>query len=519
MTPTNVTISSRGFQIQTPGDLEHVASLFYKSGMFQDVTDVSKASVKIMAGMELGIPPFAAMAQIRIIKGNIAIGATLLATLLRRHGYDYTVKEHDDDKCVLTFYRGRLGTSEILELGESQFTIGDAKQAQLMGSGMYNKFPRNMLFSRALSNGVKWYCPEISVGGAPIYTPDELDESLNEEGVAISGAETNGGGGTSSAEMAKAARQAKKETAKPKAEQAATAPAAQADASKSNVTEMPKPETKAETKQETAATQQQQQQQQGNPGDAEARDKVKALLAKLSAGVKCSPEVRRAALQRFWLTYFGINDMSEAAKIAPAEMVKALENLLVVLVTPEDFEAFISQTEQMTKIAKENNGKPVLKPEAAAAAETPAPTAGSAPAPAAEETPALFQEAAAPDEIDQIFPGIPAATKALVKQIPAVRSNVKIDAVKNAMVFLGARDTTDYLELHAILQVILGTTIWQKLLSYGKTNGVGPKMLVSFIEKKTGKQFAELPDEQIKAFVETVLPNVDPKTIATSAGF
>jgi hypothetical protein len=86
MTPTNVTISSRGFQIQTPGDLEHVASLFYKSGMFQDVTDVSKASVKIMAGMELGIPPFAAMAQIRIIKGNIAIGATLLATLLRRHG-------------------------------------------------------------------------------------------------------------------------------------------------------------------------------------------------------------------------------------------------------------------------------------------------------------------------------------------------------------------------------------------------------------------------------------------------
>jgi hypothetical protein len=29
-----------------------------------------------------------------------------------------------------------------------------------------------MLYARALSNGAKWYCPDVF--GGPIYTPDEL---------------------------------------------------------------------------------------------------------------------------------------------------------------------------------------------------------------------------------------------------------------------------------------------------------------------------------------------------------
>ncbi len=36
-----------------------------------------------------------------------------------------------------------------------------------------------MMFSRAISNGVRWYCPDILVG---VYTPDELDQPTDEEG-------------------------------------------------------------------------------------------------------------------------------------------------------------------------------------------------------------------------------------------------------------------------------------------------------------------------------------------------
>lgn len=36
-----------------------------------------------------------------------------------------------------------------------------------------------MLFARAISNGAKWYCPDLS--GGPLYTPDELGAQVDGE--------------------------------------------------------------------------------------------------------------------------------------------------------------------------------------------------------------------------------------------------------------------------------------------------------------------------------------------------
>jgi hypothetical protein len=63
-------------------------------------------------------------------------------------------------------------------LGVSTFTIDDAKKAQTKN---LEKFPRNMLFARAISNGARWYCPDI-FGGSPVYTPDEMGMSVDEDG-------------------------------------------------------------------------------------------------------------------------------------------------------------------------------------------------------------------------------------------------------------------------------------------------------------------------------------------------
>jgi|GEM_PF-7044961 len=38
-----------------------------------------------------------------------------------------------------------------------------------------------MLFSRAMSNGFRWHCPDLFTGAA-VYTPDELDFATDEEG-------------------------------------------------------------------------------------------------------------------------------------------------------------------------------------------------------------------------------------------------------------------------------------------------------------------------------------------------
>jgi hypothetical protein len=54
-------------------------------------------------------------------------------------------------------------------IGVSKFTIEDAKKA---GTKNLDKYPANMLFARAMSNGVKWYTPDVFNG--PVYTPDEI---------------------------------------------------------------------------------------------------------------------------------------------------------------------------------------------------------------------------------------------------------------------------------------------------------------------------------------------------------
>jgi hypothetical protein len=62
----------------------------------------------------------------------------------------------------------------------------DAKRANLTGKDNWTKYPRNMLFARALSNGQKWYAPDV-FNGATVYTPDELGAVTDEDGNVIPG--------------------------------------------------------------------------------------------------------------------------------------------------------------------------------------------------------------------------------------------------------------------------------------------------------------------------------------------
>lgn len=152
-------------QLMPVNDIMTMAKTFAESGMFTDTKQVAQAFVKIQAGQEIGIPPFAAMSGIHIIQGKPAIGAGLMASTVKGSGkYDYKVVKMDDKICSVDFYQGKEN------IGNSTFTIEDAKKAQTKN---IDKFPKNMLFARAMSNGVKWFCPDVFSG--PVYTPEEMD--------------------------------------------------------------------------------------------------------------------------------------------------------------------------------------------------------------------------------------------------------------------------------------------------------------------------------------------------------
>lgn len=142
-----------------------MAQTFAESGMFTDAKKMGEAFVKIQAGQEIGIPPFAAMSGIHIIQGKPTIGAGLIASTVKGSGkYDYKVPEMNDKVCSIDFYQGKE------KIGNSTFTIEDARKAQTKN---IEKFPKNMLFARAMSNGVKWFCPDVFAG--PVYTPEEME--------------------------------------------------------------------------------------------------------------------------------------------------------------------------------------------------------------------------------------------------------------------------------------------------------------------------------------------------------
>lgn len=152
--------------IKTSADAISIGETFYKSGMFSDIKSAQQAVVKIMAGAEMGISPFQAMSGIHIIQGKPTIGAGLMASRVKASGkYNYKVLEMTDKVCSIEFTEG--GQS----IGTSSFTIDDAKKA---GTKNIDRFPRNMLFARAMSNGVRWFCPDIYEG--PVYVPEEMQE-------------------------------------------------------------------------------------------------------------------------------------------------------------------------------------------------------------------------------------------------------------------------------------------------------------------------------------------------------
>ena len=160
--------------IKSSADAISIGETFYKSGMFADIKSAQQAVVKIMAGAEMGISPFQAMSGIHIIQGKPTIGAGLMASRVKASGkYNYKVTEMTDKVCTIDFIEG--GQS----IGTSSFTIEDAKKA---GTKNLDKFPRNMLFARAMSNGVRWFCPDIYEG--PVYVPEEM-ESITEDVQAV----------------------------------------------------------------------------------------------------------------------------------------------------------------------------------------------------------------------------------------------------------------------------------------------------------------------------------------------
>ena len=165
-------------QVSSVDDLARLARVFAASGLFgragNQETQIAECAIRLMAGMEAGFSPFASATGVHIINGKPAFSANLLAQAVRRHpAYDYRVLEKTAQVCRIRF----LSTGGEV-LGEETFTIEMAERAGLLKNPTWRSYPEAMLFSRALTAGMRTHCPD-ALGGHPAYTPEELgDEAV-----------------------------------------------------------------------------------------------------------------------------------------------------------------------------------------------------------------------------------------------------------------------------------------------------------------------------------------------------
>ena len=172
-----------GLELRTMDEMGRFAQAAMASGYFRDMKEAASGIIKVQWGAELGIGPVASLQGIHNIQGKLAMSGTLIASLIQRHpSCSYVVQEMSNDAVKLACYRdGKF-------IGPSEFTIEDAKAAQLLGNSTWKKYPRNMLFARAIANAARWYFADI-FSGAPVYTPDEVeagDDVLEVEALSIS---------------------------------------------------------------------------------------------------------------------------------------------------------------------------------------------------------------------------------------------------------------------------------------------------------------------------------------------
>lgn len=171
--------AGKGLQITTIDDLKNVAGLFLQSGIFEDLTGgpekaMAQAAVKVLAGQELGITPFAAMKGIHLIKGKPTPSYQMVGAIIKRSPrHNYKVLRSDDECAEIEFFCD--GVSQ----GKSKFDTADMQRANLGGDN-WRKYPRQMRFARAMTMGANLYIPEVFAGS--IYTPDEFGVDVDDEG-------------------------------------------------------------------------------------------------------------------------------------------------------------------------------------------------------------------------------------------------------------------------------------------------------------------------------------------------
>lgn len=147
-------------------DVERMGAAVAKSGLFGIKTPEQAIALMLIAQAE-GLHPAIAARDYHVIQGRPALKADAMLARFLQGGGKVQWHELTDEKVSATFTHAAGGAATIT------WTIAEAKRIGLAGKDNWKNYPRAMLRSRVVSEGIRTVFPIAVVG---VYTPEEVQD-------------------------------------------------------------------------------------------------------------------------------------------------------------------------------------------------------------------------------------------------------------------------------------------------------------------------------------------------------
>jgi hypothetical protein len=145
-------------------DLERIATAIARGGLFGSKDPHAVLTLCMLAQAE-GQHPAVVFRDYDLIQGKPAKKAEAMLRDFMGSGGKVTWNRLDDECAEAVFSHPQGGTVTI------NWTLARATKAGLGGKDMWKKYPRQMLRSRVVSEGVRTVCPNATSG---LYVPEEV---------------------------------------------------------------------------------------------------------------------------------------------------------------------------------------------------------------------------------------------------------------------------------------------------------------------------------------------------------
>lgn len=130
-----------------------------------------KVMAALLVGRELGLGPMTALNHINIVDGKASIDSALKQGKAEEYGARFRVKEMTDERCVIHAW----APGDSSEPTVITWSIKDAQRAGLTNKDNWKRYPRKMLFRRAMSEAA-----DVVAGAAVLGLPPTYDEVADE---------------------------------------------------------------------------------------------------------------------------------------------------------------------------------------------------------------------------------------------------------------------------------------------------------------------------------------------------